>query len=178
MKKNEQHHQTDLKLLEAFKAILQRDNNKKLSVDNICREANVHHQTFYQHFASKEEFYTFSINIILDQCITQIKNGDNQLLMFLKLFAQSLKKHRRLYYQITKNKSLSHIFSNQLNIIFTQFLTNEYPKMSNDELIFLQGGLIAIIIHYLSIQLFDEQSLEHVLDNLIEQLHKNYLILF
>lgn len=177
MKKKEQHHQTDLKLLEAFKLILQKNSkyDHRLSVDNICKEANVHHQTFYQHFSSKEEFYTFSIKYILGKYTIQLDNSSNKLLSFLELFAESFNQHRMFYYHLTKDEILNNIFSNQLKIIFTKILATEYPKMPNDELIFLQGGLIATIIHYLSGQSINEKLLKDTLISLLDRIHKNYL---
>lgn len=55
----------DVRLFQNFRRLVKEKQTTNFSVSYLCKEANVHHQSFYYHFHSKEEFlYLFIVKFI------------------------------------------------------------------------------------------------------------------
>ena len=72
MKKILEYEKTNLKLIEAFKKIT--SDGKKITVPNLCKEANIHEQTFYKHFPSKDLFIEYAVKLKLENFYETNKN--------------------------------------------------------------------------------------------------------
>ena len=65
----------DVEFLKAFSILMYSKDLSQISVNEICKKANLSRRTFYNYYNSKEEFIVESILIILDE-ITKILYTD------------------------------------------------------------------------------------------------------
>lgn len=65
----------DVEFLKAFSILMYSKDLSQISVNEICKKANLSRRTFYNYYNSKEEFINESILIILDE-ITKILYTD------------------------------------------------------------------------------------------------------
>ncbi|MCK4464396.1 MAG: TetR/AcrR family transcriptional regulator, partial [Bacteroidales bacterium] len=55
---------------------------KRVSIEEICREANVSKMTFYKHFSNKPELVKYIINKITSEALAKYKNIMSQDVSF------------------------------------------------------------------------------------------------
>ena len=141
MNKKEQYDNTNLMLRQAFYRLM--NDFKVPSVDDICKEANIHHQTFYKHFQTKQEFYIHVCNV--NENLFYNKYKDLNLLDFIKQILEKGFCKQECFIPYLKDDDLSKLVYLSLKDSLSKKLDKE-NKFSLDEKKFILGGLIFYIL--------------------------------
>ena len=142
MKKIEQFQETEDKLIHAYEKLLVQQS--KISVDMICEEANLHHQTFYRHFKNKEDFFVYCItkkinNFIEENNHLELKDVCIQLL-------EHCYPQANLYRAYLKCPKSRQIISTKLTHYFADKTRSDYGITDRKQIFFIIGGILFYII--------------------------------
>ncbi len=138
MKKAEQFKETERKLMESYEKLLLK--TSKISVDMICEEANLHHQTFYRHFKNKEEFISFFITTKLNNLLEA--NKDLPLKdTCINLLTHGYERADLLKVYMKNSLCRTIITKRLLEFLECKFAT-QYDMHDKNAIFFLVGGLL------------------------------------
>ena len=141
MNKKEQYDNTNLILRQAFYRLM--NDSKEPSVDEICKEANIHHQTFYKHFQTKYEFYIHVCEVNKNLFYNKYKNL--KLFDFIENILEKGFCEQDCFIPYLKNPELSKLIYLSLKYSLSKKLDDE-NNFSLNEKSFILGGLIFYIL--------------------------------
>ena len=154
MKKAMEYEETNLKLIQAFKKIV--SNGNKITVPSLCKEANIHEQTFYKHFPSKDLFIEYAITVRLENFYET--NKELSLPIFLELVIEACyneKGHSSSNIQDPFVKEKVYI---ELEKIIKKKLNTTIFNNKNEGVIdFLAGGIIFYILNLMKFNLNSDE---------------------
>lgn len=126
-------------IIEAARKLFTKYGYKKVSMDEIAREANVSKKTVYAYFKDKEELFRYFIFEELDKMRTAVANIENKKLPFLEMVHETIytvlkyKKENNFLSTITKE---AEDFKNQKIIEAIKILDTEVKNYIKNKLIY------------------------------------------
>ena len=141
MNKKEQYDNTNLMLRQAFYRLM--NDSKEPAVDDICKEANIHRQTFYKHFQTKEDFYIHVCDV--NKNLFYNKYKDLKLFDFIENILKKGFCEQDCFIPYLKNPELSKLIYLSLKYSLSKKLDDE-NNFSLNEKSFILGGLIFYIL--------------------------------
>ncbi len=178
---------TQERLQNALLDLLGKKELKAITVKEICDQAGISRNAFYQHYGYKEDLY--------DQMVAQATEGirnsltptiadashlnQNALEAFVKQFIEGISEVRELIYVMLKNDE--GIFLRQLtDLIFGQNLTNALPFYNAEDskelrlyFEFLSAGMAAFIVKWVLDDNLSKQEASALLTEILLQISIN-----
>lgn len=171
MKKIEQYNLTNERMIDAFDKLVIKKNGKPFSVDDICKETNIHHQTFYHHFNSREDFINYVVEKKLKDLYSIMNKNGNYISTFCKCFIEISKHQRQILSKYLKLEEFKAKFNNDATILLDFAISKEYNFINNEAKVFIIGGIIAYLKFSIINNNFD--NFETNLFNIINKLTNN-----
>ena len=159
-------------ITEALLKLMKTKDFQTITVKEICMEADLTRQTFYQFFASKEDVIRFALSkyyVVYEEEL--LKNEQVNLKTLATSFFHFFKKHKDFICLLISNR-LDYLLTEQFSLVLPRIMklcvNDENSLISNPHInCFVVGGLSAMIIDWLK---SDETTSEEELTELFLRL--------
>ncbi|MEG2052765.1 MAG: TetR/AcrR family transcriptional regulator [Bacilli bacterium] len=141
-------------LIAACEEIMLQGNNKSISIAEICEKANVHRQTFYYYFKSRDQFIKTLIYYKTQPLFEEIEKPEFKLRMFIRNVAIGFVKYNKPIRAYLSFNLLKSYFLVRINDSLKLAIKKEYQHLDQYELDFIAGG----ISHFLFTVLSEEKN--------------------
>lgn len=170
-------------LQNALLTLLETKELKKITVKEICDEAGISRNAFYQHFGYKEDLYDNMVSRATERIrdalapivpdITAIKQ--DTIAIYARGIIDAICEVRELLYVMLKRDD--GLFMRQLtDLIFDQFLTNALPFFNTEDTEelrlyyeFLAAGIAAFIIKWILNDTVTKDKAQTLLSDILRQ---------
>lgn len=145
-------------LIDAFTSLMETRRYHELTVAELCDQAMIRRTTFYKHFASKDEFFTFYIATLHDEFYSQVgdeshgETFDQYSSQMLLETTRFLLEHKGLVDNVLESPSaplllsqLEQLISRQVVCKMLQFNQNATPEFVESAGTFYGAGMLAIL---------------------------------
>lgn len=136
----------------AFLKLLESKPKKMITIKEICEEAGLARQTFYQLFDAKEEILGYHLDLLFKQYIHEIEKEQNINIQQIALLYFEFFKHNESFISLLIKNNVTNILSKK----FCEYLieikkltkeTNDNP-MDDYAFAFISGALVEILIFW------------------------------
>jgi AcrR family transcriptional regulator len=136
---------TRLALRQAAVALLEERGWDEISVEDVCRLADVGRSTFYTHFQTKEELLASSLQGLKHTLQSAV--GPAGSLAFLRGLVEHVLEHRRLFRSVVGRRS-SHVVQQRFRGMVAELVKDDFARLAKSgwrrdaAASFVSGGLV------------------------------------
>ena len=144
---------------------------EEISIKDICTNADLSRQTFYNYFESKDELFRYLLRSVYDEklnAIDEIPSSKEAVSAFVNI----TKENDRLVSVIVKN-NLGNIVSDEIFKSITRFLNRFIPNFDNQpdfsyHVVLLSGALTHFMTYYArNNSELSEEKMTHILETFL-----------
>ena len=89
---------TNTKLRYSLFTLLKKNNLKKITVLELCKEANINRTTFYKYYLDVDDFVNQTEDVLLEELKEEVKNiNRNYLITYIGKIVERIKKEKNVY---------------------------------------------------------------------------------
>lgn len=151
--------------------LMEQKSYDEISIKDICTNADLSRQTFYNYFESKEELFRYLLRSVYDEKLKAIDSIPSSK-EAVSAFVNITKENDRLVSVIVKN-NLGNIVSDEIFNSITRFLNRFIPDFENQpdfayHVVLLSGALTHFMTHYArNNSEMSEEKMTHILETFL-----------
>lgn len=160
MKDDLRYERTENAIRQAFLSLLKDKELNNLSVSELCQQAQVSRNAFYQHYESKEHLYESILQelmLSLEQACTPLAHDLNNITnaekrLFLDNILQAIEQNRDVISQFLQSQpaTFSYAFQNMLSTIMQEEKRKINHNISDPFIPIFTAGVVAFVNYWLT----------------------------
>ena len=142
-----------------------------ITIKDICKNADLSRQTFYNYFETKEELFRYLLRSTYEEKLNSLDEIPSSK-EAISAFVNTTKENRRLVSVIVKN-NLGNIVSDEIFNAITHFLNRFIPNFENQpdfayHVVLLSGALTHFMLYYArNNSEMSEKEMTHILETFL-----------
>ena len=138
----------------AYSQLIAKKSDEKITISAICSTAGVGRQTFYRHFRSKKDVFTYQMNHGYEMYREQILKMPRESLTMEVLLVEAFKfwkQHQTVLNPLAQSEDLSHWFMEMFARVWRRIAREFLPvsRSSQYDIEFQIAGINGVFLHWL-----------------------------
>ncbi|MEG0529132.1 MAG: TetR/AcrR family transcriptional regulator [Bacilli bacterium] len=128
-------------LINACEELMLHGDNKSISVAEICEKANIHRQTFYYYFKTRDDFLKTLIFYKTQSLFEEIEKPEFNLKLFIRNLAIGFVKYNKVILTYLAYNLLKSYFFLRIDDSIKLAIKKEYKNLDECDAEFIAGGV-------------------------------------